>query len=195
MNPYDWALTPGLGRAPLLPAPAQPAPVAQNPTRDLARLLLQNEGPNRPGDMPIGALVRDPANMTQMQQIAEMMALGGFPQEGPSTVSRAPSRAVGTMATLAGAPVPGLGLAMGRMSDAGIRNRQRELANTITQGMAEAYESGSHQRDPSSSNAIDAYEQGRQAAAGYISEREQRGGGDRPSRGNQSRETQHSIAI
>lgn len=214
MTPYEWAMTPGLGRAPLLPDPVQPSPVAANPRRDLARLLLQSQGrgqelgqgPTPAGDMPVGALVRDPAGMTQRQQLAEMMALGGFPHEGQAVAGRAPAVAMGGLATLAGAPVPGVGTVMGQMARAGMENRQRDLASELTQGIAEAFEqgsqpqpspptpeSGTHQQSqPTQAAMVDAYEAGRQAARGYQPERESRGGGDsRSSRGgsNQSRDS------
>lgn len=189
IDPRLWASTPGMGRAPLLPDPVQPSAAAVNPRRDIANLLLQAQGvDNRvlPGDRPVGALVRDPATMTQAQQIAEMSALGGFPQEGPAMATRVPGAVAGGLAALGG--VPGVGLAAGMMAPRGVEQRQRELANVLTQGMAEAFESGSQvgrgRQSPRANRAstiADAYEAGRQAARGRFdrdNEREQRGGGD-----------------
>lgn len=170
IDPRLWADTPGMGRAPLLPDPQMPSTAVSNPRADIARLLMgEAYGMGNTGqqDRPVGALVRDPATMTQAQQIAELQALGGFPQEGRAAWTRAPSAAVTGMATLAG--TGGLGLPAAMMSGAGVRQRQQALGGALTQGMAEAFERGSQARDqrdirtPRDDFAA-AYEAGRQAA-------------------------------
>lgn len=208
IDPRIWAETPGQGRAPLLAPPQQPAQVTADPRADIVRLLQGATGQDnrtRPGDMPVGQLVRDPATLTQMQQFNEMEALGGFPHEGRALATRVPAATAGLVTTLAGAG--GLGAPMGLMAGKGVEQHQQRLANVFTQGIAEAHERGSQardQRDIAGDAFADAYEAGRQAAVGFRpSDRArtvtQSGGQSRDqrdiSRGSRSRDTQHSIAI
>lgn len=84
--------------------------------------LLQGQGPNRPSDMPIGQMVRNPATMGTAELQREMSSLGA---PWSPMASRAPGMLGGLLTGLGG--FPGLGLALGFMGNRGMQNRRNAL--------------------------------------------------------------------
>lgn len=194
IDPRIWAETPGQGRAPLLAPPQRPAQVTADPRADIVRLLQgATDNRTRPGDMPVGMMVRPPSSMSIDEMVMEERALGG-PMGYAGNVG----------ATLASGGTLGVGTGLGLMGRAGVGQRQRQLSPEIENRLGAILATGAPtpvtmrpQGDsgvqitrravaPVADPVAAAYEAGRQAAVGYRREPEQRGGGDARDRGGRS---------